>query len=215
MQEIIKGYQFAGIDATTEYFSSSLYIAADNNARCHPGAFCPYQPRSIIVTVPGEIQRMNEHKTYKFVNDFFYFVVRPDESRGRSSLICCSGVSLDRFAPLTRGRHGLAVSPSMRGLQNTRNAISSLALSKGARPRFIRGKDCTGIAPPQESWYTDLMLIEDAPESFPDEIIRCGVTGLVGSIFRACRIPFEFTDPIPAPDELQRLLEEQCRIHAR
>ena len=126
--------------------------------------------------------------TYKFANDFFYFTVRPDTNRGTDVLICCSGVNLDRFAPLTRGRHGLAVSPSMRGLQNTRNAISSLALEKGARPRFIRGRECAGIAPTKESWYTDLLVIENAPGPFSEEIIRCGVAALVESIFRACRI---------------------------
>lgn len=158
---------------------------------------------------------MHKLKTNEFVNDFFYFIVRPDASRGPDVLICCSGVNLDRFAPLTRGRHGLAVSPSMRGLQNTRNAIGSMVLEKEARPKFIRGRDCAGIAPTEESWYTDLLLIENAPESLSDEIIRCGVTALVASIFRACRIPFLLPDPLPEPDELQRLLEEQCRIHAR
>ncbi len=171
--------------------------------------------RGIDIALPSLRQRMNEDATYKFVNDFFYFVVWPDESRGRDVLICCSGVNLDRFAPLTRGRHGLAVSPSMRGLQNTRIAISSMVLEKGARPKFIRGRDCAGIAPIEESWYTDLLLIENAPESLCDEIIRCGVAALIASIFRACRIPFLLPEPLPAPDELQRLLEEQCRIHAR
>lgn len=161
------------------------------------------------------MQRMDKRKTYKFVNDFFYFIVQPDANRGPDVLICCSGVNLDRFAPLTRGRHGLAVSPSMSGLQNTRTAISSLALEKGARPRFIQGRDCAGIAPTQESWYTDLLVIENAPASFSEEIIRCGVTALIASIFKACRIPFHLPDPLPSPDELQRLIEEQCRIHAR
>jgi hypothetical protein len=158
---------------------------------------------------------MSERKTYKFVNDFFYFVVRPDESRGPDVLICCSGVNLDRFGPLTKGRHGLAVSPSMRALQNTRNTISSMVLAKGATPKFVRGRDCAGISPAQESWYTDLLLIENAPDSLSEEIISCGVTALVASIFRACRIPFQLPDPLPSPGGLQRLIEEQCRIHAR
>jgi hypothetical protein len=158
---------------------------------------------------------MDKRKTYEFVNDFFYFIVRPDESRGPDVLICCSGVNLDRFGPLTRGRHGLAVSPSIRGLQNTRNAIGMMVLERGARLKFIRGRDCVGLAPTEDSWYTDLLLIENAPETLSGEIIRCGVTALIASIFRACRIPFQLPDPLPAPDELQRLLEEQCRIHAK
>ncbi len=153
---------------------------------------------------------------YKFANDFLYFTVRPDVGRGPDVLICCSGVNLDRFAPLTRGRHGLAVSPSMRGLQIARGAISSLALEKGARPRFIIGRrDCADTAPTQESWYTDLLVIENAPRSFSEEIVRCGVTALVVSIFKACRISFHLPDPLPMPEELQRLIEEQRSIHAR
>src|SRR5512135_2153699 len=140
---------------------------------------------------------MDRRKTYQFVNDFFYFVVRPDEGRSRDVLICCSGVNLNRFAPLTRGRHGLAVSPSMRGLQIARSAICSLALAEGAVPKFIRGRQCAGIAPTRESWYTDLLLIENAPHFFSDEIIECGVLSLVTSIFKACRIPFCLPDPLP------------------
>ncbi len=155
-------------------------------------------------------------KLTTYANDFFYFTVWPDADGGPEILICCSGVNLDQFAPLTRGRHGLAVSPSMRGLQIARGAISSLALERGARPRSIKGRrDCAGSAPTQESWYTDFLLIENSPESFSEEIIRCGVTTLVVSIFRACRIPFHLPDPIPSPDGLQRLIEEERRIHAR
>lgn len=86
---------------------------------------------------------MNTPKTYKFVNDFFYVVIRADESRGRGAMICCSGVNLDRFATLTRGRHGLAVSPSMRGPQTTRKQWQ-LGTRKRGETRAYSGEGLCG-----------------------------------------------------------------------
>ncbi|MFA5353428.1 MAG: hypothetical protein WC291_04300 [Thermodesulfovibrionales bacterium] len=36
---------------------------------------------------------------YSYVNDFLYFVLKPDETRGPGSLIYCSGVNITRFLP--------------------------------------------------------------------------------------------------------------------
>ena len=154
-------------------------------------------------------------KPLTYINDFLYFVVRPDEGRGKDSLICCSGVNLERFAPITKGRHGLSSGPAMRGLQIVRLGLSSLALSKGATPRTFRGKECAGLAPTTETWYVDLLLIENAPETFPAEIINYGVLNLLKSIFTACRLEIILPDKLPEPGELQKFLEEQCRKYGR
>jgi len=151
---------------------------------------------------------------HSYINDFLYFVVHHDESRGKGVLICCSGVNLERFALITKGRHGLGPSPAMRGLQIVRLGIIALAISKGANPKTIRGNDCAGIAPTKDSWYTELLLIENAPETFPDEIIEYSVARLVESIFRACRLELYLPDKFPAPDELQKFIEMQCIKYA-
>ena len=151
---------------------------------------------------------------HSYINDFLYFVVRHDDNRSRGALICCSGVNLERFALLTKGRHGLGPSPAMRGLQIVRLGVNALAISKGATPKTLRGNDCAGIAPTKDSWYTELLLIENAPETFPDEIIRYSVARLIESIFMACRLELHLPDKLPEPDELQEIIEEQCRKYA-
>ena len=154
-------------------------------------------------------------KKHIYRNDFLYFVIRPDENRGEGALICCSGVNLERFAPLTKGRHGLGSSPSMRGLQITRLGINALAISRGATPRTLRGKECSGLSPAGETWYTELLLIENSPELFAEEIIRYGVKKLLESIFTACRLQAEIPDQLPDPEELQLFIEAQCRKYAQ
>ena len=154
-------------------------------------------------------------KTFSYINDFLYFVVRPDASRGKDALLCCSGVNLERFAPVTKGRHGLGSSPSMRGLQMVRLGVNALALSKGATQRTFRGKECAGLAPTSETWYTDVLLIENAPGSFSDEIITYSVFKLLDAIFKACRLELTLPDKLPEPDALQQFIEEQCRKYGR
>lgn len=162
-----------------------------------------------------ESMRSDPMKTHAYINDFLYFVVRPDEGRGKASLLCCSGVNLERFAPITKGRHGLSSSPTIRGLQIVRLGLSALALSKGATPKTFRGKECAGLAPTTETWYVDVLLIENAPESFPDEIVNYGVLKLLDSIFRACRLELILPDKLPEPVALQKFIEEQCRKYGR
>jgi len=154
-------------------------------------------------------------ETHAYINDFLYFVVRPDEGRGKASLLCCSGVNIERFAPLTKGRHGLSSSPAIRGLQIVRLGLSALALSHGATPKTFRGKECAGLAPTTETWYVDVLLIENAPGSFPAEIIEFGVLELLGSIFKACGLEFILPDKLPEPGVLQEFIEEQCRKFAK
>jgi len=102
----------------------------------------------------------------------------------------------------------------MRGLQIVRLGVNALALSIDATPKTLRGNDCAGIAPTKESWYTELLLIKNAPESFPEEIIKYSVARLIESIFRACRLELRLPDKFPEPDELQKIIEDQCSRYA-
>lgn len=131
------------------------------------------------------------------------------------SLLCCSGVNLERLAPITKGRHGLSSSPAIRGLQIVRLGLSALALENGATPKTFRGKECAGLAPTAETWYVDVLQIENASESFPAEIIEYGVLKLLESIFKACRLEITLPDKLPGPVALQEFLEEQCRKFGR
>ena len=147
----------------------------------------------------------------QYINDFMYFVIRPDKSRGDGTFIYCSGVNLFRFLPITKGRHGLGSNPAMRGLQLVNMGIRNMALSKGATPKAIRGDDCAGIAPTKESWYGELLLIENAPESFPEDIISYGVINLLRKITKACMLQdANPPDRLLEPKELQGFIESMC-----
>ena len=153
---------------------------------------------------------MNTQQSHKYKNDFLYFVVRPDESRGNGALIYCSGVNVVRFSPITKGRHGIG-NPSVRGLQLVNLGIRDLALKKGATPRALRGNDCAGLASAQGTWYTELLLIENASASLPHEMISYGVINLLRKIFNACMLEVRLPEEVPTPGELQDFLEPLCR----
>ncbi len=161
---------------------------------------------------------MNTHKqgsTVEYINEFLYFVIRPDEKRGEGVLIYCSGVNIFRFLPLTRGRHGQDANPAFRGLQILNHGLRTLVLSKGATPKTIRGTDCAGIAPTQDHWYTELLLIENAPESLPDEIINYCPMNFLKKIFNACMFEVKLPEKMPEPFELQTFIESLCVKYGR
>jgi len=157
---------------------------------------------------------MNKPMAKEYVNDFFYFVLRPNEQRGPNVLLYCSGVNVSRFSPITRGRHGIGSNPSVRGLQLVNHGVRALALSKGAVPKALRGRECAGLAPTEDTWYTELLLIENAAESFPDEMIGYCVINLLRKIFNACMLEVPLPGELPGPRELQVFLEEQCGMMA-
>lgn len=143
-------------------------------------------------------------------NAFLYFVVRVDERKGDNTLICCSGINVVRFSPITKGRHGIG-NPSVRGLQLVNLGIRDLALKRGATPRALRENDCAGLAPAEDTWYTERLLIEGAPASFPPEVIDYSVMNLLKKIFNACMLEVRLPESVPTQEELQDFLEELCR----
>src|SRR5208337_840373 len=120
-------------------------------------------------------------KSFEYINDFLFFVINPDQSRGDGSYIYCSGADLFRFLPITKGRHGLASNPAMRGLQLVNMGVRDLALSEGVTITPAKG-GCAGIAHTSGGWYSERLLIEKAPGSFPEEVINYGVINLVKKI---------------------------------
>jgi hypothetical protein len=150
-------------------------------------------------------------QTYEYINDFLFFVIRPDEGRGKGTFIYCSGVNISRFLPVTKGRHGRGSNPAMRGLQEINHGIRSLALSKGAVPKSMRGNDCAGIAPTKDTWTTELLLIENADDSLPQEIIDYAVVNLIRKIVNACML-YDANPPdrLIEPKDLQEFIESMC-----
>jgi hypothetical protein len=154
---------------------------------------------------------MTAQRSYEYINDFLYFVFTPDESRGKGVYIYCTGVEVSRFMPITKGRHRPMSNPVMRGLQLVNVEARSIALSKGATPRAIKGDCCTGIVPASDGWYKEMLLMENVPDSLPDEIITHCVIHLLKKTFKAMgMMEIELPDKLLRPDELQVFIEGLC-----
>ena len=154
---------------------------------------------------------MNSNKSYEYINEFLYFVLRHDESKGRNTFIYCSGINFDRFLPLTMGRHRPMSNPAMRGLQLVNLEIRSLVLSKGSTPKAIRGNCCNGIVHARGHWYKEQLMIENAHESLPDEIISFGIINLLKKIDRSIMLGADLPETLLMPHELQVFIDTLCK----
>lgn len=150
------------------------------------------------------------HTSHEYINDFLYFVIRHGENRRSDTLLYCSGVNIDRFLPITRGRHRPMSNPAIRGLQLVNLGVRDMALSQGAVPKPVRGNDCAGIAPTRDDWYKELLLIEGAPEALPGKIIGYCVVELLKKFDRIILLGAPMPDSLLQPLELQQFLESLC-----
>lgn len=159
-------------------------------------------------------QGQNGRKTYEYITDCMYFVIRPYEIGGPRTYLLCSGVNVSRFLPITRKRHGLASNPSLRGLELVNLDVRTLALSRGAVPKAYRGNDCAGITPTQEIWYSEGLLLEDASPSFVEEITPFCVISLLRKITRGSGLTeVEMPAALPTPEELSSFVDSLVSRH--
>lgn len=150
-------------------------------------------------------------KSGEYINDFLYFVVREAADRGLDAVVYCSGMNITRFTPITKGQHGLSSNPVIRGLQRINHGVRELALSRGGALKSIRGRDCAGIAPTPETWYTEMLLIEKSHEILPGEIISYSVASFIEKIKGISMVQdFQMPHELPDPGELQVFLESLC-----
>ena len=154
---------------------------------------------------------MSAAQSGEYKNDFLYFITKPDRSGGLNTLLYCSGVDLYRFLPITKGRHRPMSNPARRGLQLVNLGVRALALSRGATPKTLRGHACVDAIPKKDGLYKEGILIENAPESLPEELINYGVINILIKIANACLIQDKLPDKRLKPDELQAFIEDLCR----
>jgi len=147
----------------------------------------------------------------EYINDFLYFVFIPDESRGENSILYCMGVNLDRFLPITKGRHRPLANPARRGLQLANHRVRALALEKGATPKAIKSNDCAEIVPKSNGWYRDKLLIENVSPSLPQVILDYVVLNLLERVMNSCQLNEDIPFNLPNPEELQIYLESLCK----
>ncbi len=150
-----------------------------------------------------------DKKSYEYINEFLFFVIKPVQSGARGAYIYCSGADMFRFIPITKGRHGLDSNPAMRGLQLVNIAVRDMALAQGVKIKPDPG-NCAGIAPTSGGWYSERLLMENAPESFAEEVINYGVINLVKKIIKACTLQDVAPETLLQPAELQAFLEGLC-----
>ena len=146
----------------------------------------------------------------EYINDFLYFVFLPYESQGDSTMLYCSGVNLDRFLPITKGRHRPLANPARRGLQLANLGVRALILKKGAIPKAIKSSDCSEIVPRSNGWYRDKLLIENVHDSLPNDILAYVVLNLLGRVRNSCQLNDKLPDTLPNPETLQLFLESLC-----
>ena len=158
---------------------------------------------------------MNNQESYEYINEFMYFVIGPNKSSVDNELLYCSGVHLFNFLPVTRGRHRPMSNPVSRGLQLINLGVRALALENGATPQALRGNACAGVVPPKDGWYKEHLLIKNAPESLPDEIINYCVINLLKQIDKAIMLGAELPDKLLEPYELQEFIEAMCSKYGR
>ncbi|MBI5665570.1 MAG: hypothetical protein HZC49_10880 [Nitrospirae bacterium] len=153
---------------------------------------------------------MSGRKSYKYINDFLFFVLIPDESMGKDAYLYCSGINIDRFLPITRGRHRPMSNPAIRGLQLVNVGVRALALANGATPMTLQGSECPGVDISRDSWSVERLLIKNAPGSLPDEIIRYCALELLKKIDKAIMLGAILPDKFLEADGLQLFIEAMC-----
>ena len=150
----------------------------------------------------------------EYINDFLYFVIKPDESSTTGDLVCCSGVNVNRFTPITKGRHNPMSNPAVRGLQLIQYDIMALAIKDGAVATPTRGHKSKGLPPTEELWSTECLIIKNSPPLFPDIILNHAVVELLRKIDLASTRQAILPDKLLNPDELQLFIESLCNEYA-
>jgi hypothetical protein len=158
------------------------------------------------VAIQNGGEKMKTEQSRAYVNDFLYFVIKPDQE----DLICYSGVNVDRFTPITRGRHNPMSNPAVRGLQLIQYDIMALALKSGTTAKPIQGYRSEGLPPTREIWSTDCLRIKKAPSSLSDIIINHCVVELLKKIDKASMREAALPDTLLSPGELQVFIESMC-----
>jgi len=151
----------------------------------------------------------------KYINDFLYFVITPDQENNNGDIICSSGVNVTRFTPITKGRHNPMSNPAIRGLQLTQYDIMALAREKGTVAKPKRGYREKGLPPTDERWCSECITIKNPPASFPEELIKHCVIELLNKINLASSRGAKMPDKLPGPDELQQFLEALCDEYSK
>lgn len=147
---------------------------------------------------------------YAYINDFLFVVIRPHNGR-KGSFLYCSGVNTTKFYPITKDRHGIASNPAFRGLQLLKQDVRAKAIAVQAHTSSVEGVRCAGFGTTEDAWYTEGLFIDNAPDSFPSDILEFAVLNLVNRILTLCLPDYPLLVKLPEPAELQKMLKSQIK----
>lgn len=119
----------------------------------------------------------------EFINEFVYFVIKPFDG---DKHLYCSGVNINRFSAITKGRHRLGQNPAVKGLQTLNNDIRALIISNNATPETLKNLSCQHVNPlKDELWYSESFIIYKYIEALGEQIKKFAPSELLKKIFRA------------------------------
>ena len=152
---------------------------------------------------------------YVYSNKFMYFIFGKDEANPAQWLYC-SGVSTPRFLPITRGRHGLASNPAMRGLQITDLNLITQLNDRGGIAASVKGNPCDAHVPKVGDWYRQLLSINNVDEQVLKEVVDQCPLRLVSSIFKACMVADVVLPAVaPSAEEFEQFLAAVCEEYSK
>lgn len=166
-------------------------------------------------------------KTHKYINEYFYFVVKHEGAEGADVLHICSGVNMDRFYPILKGRYGIGGNPINSGLNLVNLDFCAQAHENGATATIKSGVrivyrphetaeeapvwiDCSGLAPTKEAWYTEQTRIDNASAIDDEALLRRGVMLMINKITSCTNLQLPAHVELPSPDEIQVYLDGLC-----
>jgi len=151
-------------------------------------------------------------KDSAYVTDYFFFSVKKKNRDGEDVLDYCSGVNLDLFLPMVRGRLGMGSNPITSGLKLLKYDVCSLARSKGAiaRPGLGTPK-CEGIPLSGDTWLMETLLIENPSGMLPEEIVAFCVDNYFRRVAAFSLKKYEVPDSLLSPSEMQVQLDTLCK----
>ena len=151
-------------------------------------------------------------KDSAYVTDYFFFSVNKYNMDGEDVLNYCSGVNLDLFLPMVRGRLGMGSNPITSGLQLLKYDVCGLARSKGAIPRPELGTTkCEGIPLSEGTWLMETLLIENPSDMLPEEIVAFCVDNYFRRVAAFSVKKYEVPDSLLSPGDMQAQLDTFCK----
>lgn len=137
----------------------------------------------------------------------FYFVFKPT----KKGIAYCSGINVERFLPITRGRHKAMNNPAIRGLQNLNLELRAMAIEAGATPKTVLVPECSFPRPTDDVWYTESILFENLPEVMIERLLPYAVVHLLKKIDKAIMLRADMPDEVLEPEEMERFIDSLCK----